>query len=57
LLKPASPLPRPPIPRQILRLTKLVVDANVQFRLGNVDAFQLADGLQYTFSHVDPLTG
>ncbi|XP_010497480.1 PREDICTED: pre-mRNA-processing-splicing factor 8A-like, partial [Camelina sativa] len=38
--------------REILRLTKLVVDANVQFRLGNVDAFQLADGLQYIFSHV-----
>lgn len=29
----------------------------VQFRLGNVDAFQLADGLQYTFSHVGQLTG
>ena len=42
---------------QILRLTKLIVDANVQFRLGNVDAFQLADGLQYTFSHVGQLTG
>jgi predicted chitinase len=26
-------------------------------RLGNVDAFQLADGLQYTFSHVGQLTG
>jgi pre-mRNA-processing factor 8 len=33
------------------------VDANVQFRLGNVDGFQLADGLQYTFSHVGQLTG
>ncbi|KAF3586563.1 hypothetical protein F2Q69_00030481 [Brassica cretica] len=43
--------------REILRLTKLVVDANVQFRLGNVDAFQLADGLQYLFSHVGQLTG
>ena len=43
--------------REILRLTKLVVDANVQFRLGNVDAFQLADGLQYTFAHVGQLTG
>ena len=28
-----------------------------QFRLGNVDAFQLADGLQYTFAHVGQLTG
>ncbi|KDD76263.1 PROCN domain-containing protein, partial [Helicosporidium sp. ATCC 50920] len=43
--------------REILRLTKLVVDANVQFRLGNVDAFQLADGLQYAFAHVGQLTG
>ncbi|KAH7854029.1 hypothetical protein Vadar_009292 [Vaccinium darrowii] len=43
--------------REILRLTKLVVDAHIQFRLGNVDAFQLADGLQYTFSHVGQLTG
>ncbi|KAM3257189.1 hypothetical protein ACQJBY_049489 [Aegilops geniculata] len=43
--------------REILRLTKLVVDANIKFRLGNVDAFQLADGLQYIFSHVGQLTG
>jgi pre-mRNA-processing factor 8 len=43
--------------REILRLTKLTVDCNVQFRLGNVDAFQLADGLQYIFSHVGQLTG
>lgn len=43
--------------REILRLTKLVVDCNVQFRLGNVDAFQLADGLQYAFAHVGQLTG
>ncbi|RUS16869.1 PRP8 pre-mRNA processing factor 8-like protein, isoform CRA_d, partial [Endogone sp. FLAS-F59071] len=28
-----------------------------QYRLGNVDAFQLADGLQYIFSHVGQLTG
>lgn len=26
-------------------------------RLGNVDAFQLADGLQYIFAHVGQLTG
>jgi pre-mRNA-processing factor 8 len=43
--------------REILRLTKLIVDAHVQYRLGNVDAFQLADGLQYIFSHVGQLTG
>ena len=43
--------------REILRLTKLVVDAHVQFRLSNIDAYQLADGLQYTFNHVGQLTG
>ncbi|KAL7692648.1 putative tetratricopeptide-like helical domain superfamily, ribonuclease H-like superfamily [Plasmopara halstedii] len=43
--------------REILRLTKLIVDAHVQYRLGNVDAFQLADGLQYIFAHVGQLTG
>eukprot|EP01040_Poterioochromonas_malhamensis_P001445 gene1445-1533_t len=43
--------------REILRLTKLIVDSHVQYRLGNIDAFQLADGLQYTFAHVGQLTG
>ncbi|KAJ3204221.1 Pre-mRNA-processing-splicing factor 8 [Entophlyctis luteolus] len=43
--------------REILKLTKLIVDSHVQYRLGNVDAFQLADGLQYTFAHVGQLTG
>jgi len=43
--------------REILRLTKLVVDSHVQYRLGNVDAFRLADGLQYIFAHVGQLTG
>jgi pre-mRNA-processing factor 8 len=43
--------------REILRLCKLVVDSHVQYRLGNVDAFQLADGLQYAFAHVGQLTG
>lgn len=43
--------------REILRLTKLIVDSHVQYRLGNVDAFQLADGLQYIFTHVGQLTG
>ncbi|KAG0699153.1 Pre-mRNA-processing-splicing factor 8 [Chionoecetes opilio] len=43
--------------REILRLTKLVVDAHVQYRLNNVDAFQLSDGLQYIFAHVGQLTG
>ncbi|KAL4464690.1 hypothetical protein ABPG74_011251 [Tetrahymena malaccensis] len=43
--------------REILRLVKLVVDSHVQYRQGNVDAFQLADGLQYVFAHVGQLTG
>lgn len=43
--------------REILRLIKLVVDSHVQYRLGNVDAYQLADGLQYIFAHVGQLTG
>ena len=29
----------------------------MQFRLGNVDAYKLADALQYTFAHVGQLTG
>lgn len=29
----------------------------MQYRLGNIDAYQLADGLQYTFNHVGQLTG
>jgi len=43
--------------REILRMTKLIVDSHAQYRLGNVDAFQLADGLQYIFSHIGQLTG
>jgi len=43
--------------REVLRLTKLIVDAHVQYRLNNVDAFQLADGIQYIFAHVGQLTG
>jgi pre-mRNA-processing factor 8 len=43
--------------REILRLTKLIVDAHAQFRIGNIDAYQLADGIQYIFSHVGTVTG
>lgn len=43
--------------REILRLTKMIVDCHVQYRLGNVDAYQLADGLQFTLNHVGQLTG
>ncbi|SCU81555.1 LAME_0B07646g1_1 [Lachancea meyersii CBS 8951] len=43
--------------REILKATKLLVDAHVQFRLGNVDAFQLADGINYILNHLGQLTG
>ncbi len=43
--------------REILRFVKLIVDSHVQYRLGNVDAYQLADGLHYIFTHVGHLTG
>ena len=42
--------------RELLRLTKMVVDAHVQFRLGEIDAFVLADGLQYLFVHIGQVT-
>jgi len=38
-------------------LTKLVVDAHIQYCLGNINAFQLADALQYIFGHIGALTG
>lgn len=43
--------------RELLRLVKIVVDAHVQFRLGQVDAYQLADGIHYIFNHLGQLTG
>jgi pre-mRNA-processing factor 8 len=43
--------------REILRVIKLLVDAHVQYRLGNVDAFQLADGIHYTLNHLGQLSG
>ncbi|KAI6143303.1 NUC071 domain-containing protein [Pisolithus tinctorius] len=41
---------------EILCLTKLVIDAHVQYRLGSIDVFQLADTLQYIFGHISALT-
>ena len=43
--------------REILRMTKLIVDSHVQYRLGSIDSFQLADGLQFSFAHIGQLTG
>lgn len=43
--------------REMLALLKHVVDVHVVFRLGQIDSFQLADGLHYIFTHVGKLTG
>lgn len=43
--------------REILRVIKIIVDSHVQYRLGNVDAFQLADGIHYILNHLGQLTG
>ena len=43
--------------REVLRMMKIVTDSHVQYRLGNLDAFQLADGLHYIFGHLGQLTG
>ncbi|KAF1955064.1 PROCN-domain-containing protein [Byssothecium circinans] len=43
--------------REILRLTKIIVDLQVKYRQGDSDAFQLADGILYAFNHVGQLTG
>lgn len=43
--------------RELLKMIKLIVDAHIQYRLGNIDAYQLADGLYYILNHVGQLTG
>lgn len=43
--------------RELLRVVKIIVDSHVQYRLGNIDAYQLADGLHYIFNHLGQLTG
>ncbi|CCK70335.1 U4/U6-U5 snRNP complex subunit PRP8 KNAG_0E00670 [Huiozyma naganishii CBS 8797] len=43
--------------REILKMIKLIVDAHVQFRMGNVDSYQLADAVHYIFNHLGQLTG
>lgn len=43
--------------REILRVVKILVDSHVQYRLGNVDSFQLADGIYYILNHLGQLTG
>ncbi|GMM51015.1 U4/U6-U5 snRNP complex subunit [Starmerella bacillaris] len=43
--------------RELLKFLKLVVDAHVCFKLGNIDSFELADGLMFIFAHMGQLTG
>lgn len=42
--------------REVLRLTKLVVDCYVQYRLGNVDAFQVLNLLYVLVPFADNKT-
>jgi len=41
--------------REILRLTKLVIDSHVQYRLGNVDAFQVRVSAVYRATNNKPV--
>lgn len=43
--------------RELLRMLKIIVDLHVQFRLGNIDSYQLADAIHYSFNHMGHLTG
>ena len=43
--------------RELLKLTKLVVDVHVKYRLGKVDGYELADALHYVFTHLAKVTG
>ena len=43
--------------RELLMYVKCIVDVHVKYRLGQIDAFQLADGLHYVFTHSAKLTG
>lgn len=43
--------------REILRMIKQVIDLHVKYRINEIDSYQLADGLQYLFSHIGNLTG
>ena len=43
--------------RELLKVTKMLVDAHVKHRLGEIDAYQLADAVHYIFTHVGKLSG
>lgn len=43
--------------RELLKLVKLLVDCRLQYRMGNVDSYELNDAIQYIFTHMGQLTG
>lgn len=43
--------------RELLKLMKLLVDIQVQYRIGHIDSYQLADGIYYILNHIGQLTG
>ena len=43
--------------RELLKIVKLIVDCHVQFRIGNVDSYELNDGIHYILTHIGQLTG
>ncbi|OHT05186.1 Pre-mRNA-processing-splicing factor 8 [Tritrichomonas foetus] len=43
--------------REFLKFVKMMVDCQVKYRLGQIDAYELADALQYVFAHAGHLTG
>jgi pre-mRNA-processing factor 8 len=43
--------------REILRFIKIILDIHVQFSEYLIDEYQLADGINYIFTHVGQLTG
>ena len=43
--------------REFFKFIKLMVDCHVKYRIGQIDAYELADALQYVFSHAGHLTG
>ncbi|AFP65263.1 splicing factor Prp8 (nucleomorph) [Chroomonas mesostigmatica CCMP1168] len=43
--------------REILRFVKILIDCHLQFKIGNIDSFQLSDAVHYVFTHVGFLTG
>lgn len=43
--------------RELFKFLKMIIDSHVKYRLGQIDAYELADALMYCLSHVGHLTG